>query len=259
MMMFDITQGNMATLLRIFPYAAVQFMSYEAFKRLVFEKLEWGGPGSVVASNGARDHARRSQPHPLLHTLCGALAGTTATMCTYPLDLLRARLASEVRTRTYRSILHGLQVMYQKEGIRSWFKGMQPTIQGIIPYAGVNFGTYETLKFYLPKDAHTGDTATVWKLFAGGIAGALGQTVAYPWDVLRRRMQTAGFAPGVAEVQYAGTWRALRHIVQREGFIALYRGISINFWKVCPSVSMGFTVYEYMKKTLTKVSQLPPG
>jgi hypothetical protein len=140
--------------------------------------------------------------------------------------------------------------MYQREGFKSWFKGMQPTIQGIIPYAGVNFGTYETLKFYLPKNPETGETGTVWKLLAGGVAGAIGQTVAYPWDVLRRRMQTAGFAPGVAEVEYSGTFRALRTIIQREGVAALYRGISINFWKVCPAVSMGFTVYEYMKSTL---------
>lgn len=100
-----------------------------------------------------------------------ALNAHVLLVFTYPLDLLRARLASEVRTRRYRNVLHGMQQMYRHEGLSSLFRGMQPTLfvsehhgchsesfscvtdrQGIVPYAGVNFGTYETLKFYSAKN-----------------------------------------------------------------------------------------------------------
>jgi hypothetical protein len=186
---------------------------------------------------------------------------------TYPLDLLRARLASEVRTRRYRNVFHGMSVMYQTEGPGSLFRGMQPTLyvhiqfipsycslsdpfrQGIIPYAGVNFGAYETLKFYSPRNERD-EVAPMTKLLLGGLAGAIGQTVSYPWDVIRRRMQTMGFAPGTPEVNYTGSVSTMRFIIRTEGWRALYKGISINFLKVCPSVAIAFTSYEWIKSSL---------
>lgn len=130
---------------------------------------------------------------------------------------------------------------------------MVPTIQGIIPYAGVNFAVFETLKYYSPTN-EKGEISTTYKLACGGLAGAIGQTISYPWDVVRRRMQTAGFAPGVPDFEYRGSWQTMKAIVQQEGFAALYRGISINFWKVTPAVSISFTVYEAMKSWLSRTA-----
>lgn len=50
---------------------------------------------------------------------------------------------------------------------------------------GVDFMVYGTLRDALPVDAMTGQPATVSKLVAGAIAGAVGQTVAYPLDTIR--------------------------------------------------------------------------
>lgn len=227
----DLWKGNSATLIRVFPYAAIQWASYEQYKKLFLEDK------------------RSNEPHTLLHALCGSLAGATATSFTYPLDLLRARLASEVRTRRYRNVFHGFSVMYRQEGPGSLFRGMQPTLQGIVPYAGVNFGAYETFKFYSPKN-ESGEVAPLTKLLLGGLAGAVGQTVSYPWDVIRRRMQTMGFAPGTPQVNYTGSLSTMKHIIEAEGWRALYKGISINFLKVCPSVAIAFTSYEWIKASL---------
>jgi len=64
-------------------------------------------------------------------------------------------------------------------------------------------------------------------------------------------MQTAGFAAGVPNFEYRGSLHTMVTIVRNEGISALYRGISINFWKVTPAVSISFTVYEYMKSWLS--------
>lgn len=45
--------------------------------------------------------------------------------------------------------------------------------QGIIPYAAVNFATYEGLKTLVQPE---GDLSVTQKLFCGGLAGAIGQT-----------------------------------------------------------------------------------
>lgn len=35
---------------------------------------------------------------------------------------------------------------YKREGVRALYRGYVPTIIGVIPYAGISFFTYETLK-----------------------------------------------------------------------------------------------------------------
>jgi len=225
-------KGNTATVIRIFPYAAIQFMSYEQYKKI------------IIGEN------KPKEAMPLSHLVCGSLAGASATLCTYPLDLMRARLASQVHERVYRNIWHGLQYLLKTEGIKSWYRGSRATLQGIVPYAGVNFSVYETLKYYAPKKNESGEPSTYWKLLSGGIAGPIGQTVAYPWDVVRRRQQTWGFAPGTQHITQQSTWKSCLEIIQKEGVAGLYRGISINYMKAAPTVAITFTVYEFLKKKL---------
>jgi len=152
-------------------------------------------------------------------------------------------MASQVHNRVYRNVWHALVHLRQTEGIKGWFKGLVPTIEGIIPYAGVNFSTFETLKHYAPKDEN-GNLSTPWRLICGGIAGPTGQTVSYPWDVVRRRKQTWGFAPGTSDMGKISTTQAFRLIVQTEGFFGLWKGISINYMKATPTTAIAFTVYE---------------
>lgn len=41
-----------------------------------------------------------------------------------------------------------------------------------------------------------------------------------------------------------------KHIVRTEGLGGLYRGLTPNFMKVIPSVSISYVVYEYLKRAL---------
>ena len=77
--------------------------------------------------------------------LSGSLAGVTAQSLTYPLDLARARMAVTQR-HVYSSIGQVFVKMWREEKPRSFYKGFTPTILGVIPYAGVSFCTFETLK-----------------------------------------------------------------------------------------------------------------
>ncbi|XP_017708228.1 PREDICTED: mitochondrial coenzyme A transporter SLC25A42 isoform X2 [Rhinopithecus bieti] len=70
-------RGNSATMVRVVPYAAIQFSAHEEYKRIL---------GSYYGFRG-----EALPPWPRL--FAGALAGTTAASLTYPLDLVRARMA----------------------------------------------------------------------------------------------------------------------------------------------------------------------
>lgn len=66
------------------------------------------------------------------------VAGLTAVVFTYPLDVIRARLAFQVAgDEMYRGIKHALHTMATKEGgVRGLYKGIVPTLLGMAPYAG---------------------------------------------------------------------------------------------------------------------------
>lgn len=42
----------------------------------------------------------------------------------------------------------------------------------------------------------------------------------------------------------------IQTIVRQEGFGGLYRGITPNFMKVAPAVSISYVVYEYCRRAL---------
>jgi hypothetical protein len=77
--------------------------------------------------------------------------------------------------------------------------------------------------------------------------------VAYPLDVVRRQMQTYGFTEGHG-TDHKSTFGAIKTIIRSEGLQGLFRGVSINYIKVIPAVSISFATYEYVKEFLSKTS-----
>lgn len=46
----------------------------------------------------------------------------------------------------YSNILHVFVRISREEGLKTLYRGFTPTILGVMPYAGLSFFTYETLK-----------------------------------------------------------------------------------------------------------------
>lgn len=46
----------------------------------------------------------------------------------------------------YNNLIVVFVKIYREEGFFTLFRGLTPTILGVIPYAGTSFGVYETLK-----------------------------------------------------------------------------------------------------------------
>jgi solute carrier family 25 (mitochondrial phosphate transporter), member 23/24/25/41 len=114
-----------------------------------------------------------------------------------------------------------------------------------VPYVGLNFAVYESLKDWLLQKnpmglANGNELHVVTRLGCGAIAGTIGQTVAYPLDVIRRRMQMVGWnhadsivtGQSKEALQYNGMIDAFRKTVHHEGVGALYKGLVPNSVKV---------------------------
>ncbi|XP_037660628.1 graves disease carrier protein-like [Choloepus didactylus] len=237
-------KGNGAMMIRIFPYGAIQFMAFEHYKMLITTKL------------GVSGHVHR--------LMAGSMAGKrcmTAVVCTYPLDMVRVRLAFQVKgEHTYTGIIHAFKTIYAKEGgVLGFYRGLMPTILGMAPYAGVSFFTFGTLKSVglshaptlLGRPSSDNPNVLVLKthinLLCGGVAGAIAQTISYPFDVTRRRMQLGTVLP---EFEKCLTMReTMKYVYGHHGIRkGLYRGLSLNYIRCIPSQAVAFTTYELMKQ-----------
>nr|GMD03350.1 mitochondrial adenine nucleotide transporter ADNT1-like [Ipomoea batatas] len=204
---------------------------------------------------------------PILRLGAGACAGIIAMSATYPMDMVRGRLTvqSDKSPTQYRGIFHALRTVFVEEGPRALYRGWVPSVIGVIPYVGLNFSVYESLKDWLVKTRPFGlvqdsELSVTTKLACGAAAGTVGQTVAYPLDVVRRRMQMVGWKGAASVVtgdgkskappQYTGMVDAFRKTVRHEGFGALYKGLVPNSVKVVPSIAIAFVTYEVVKDIL---------
>jgi solute carrier family 25 thiamine pyrophosphate transporter 19 len=170
-----------------------------------------------------------------------------ATTATYPLDLLRTRFAAQGVERVYKGFLSSFRDIARAEGIGGFFQGLRAGVGQIIPYMGLFFATYESLRpamsgLELPFGG--GDAA------AGTLASVIAKTGVFPLDLIRKRLQVQGpgrerFAGGgVPEYKHRGVWRTGSEIVGREGWRGLYRGLGVGLVKAAPASAVTMWSYE---------------
>lgn len=140
----------------------------------------------------------------------------------------------------YHHVYNVVQQRLQESGLRGLWRGITPTLLGIVPYAGTSFFTYETLKKEY-RDRWSCDPPPLPRLCFGAFAGLLGQNVSYPLDIARRRMQTEGL---VCSTSYRTVLFTVGHVLRTEGVRGLYKGVSMNWVKGPVAVTISFNTYD---------------
>lgn len=87
-------KGHSATLLRIFPYAAIKFLAYEQIRAVVITS--------------------REQETSFRRLISGSMAGITSVFFTYPLELIRVRLAFETKKTSRSSLTDAFRNIYNE-------------------------------------------------------------------------------------------------------------------------------------------------
>ena len=72
------------------------------------------------------------------------------------------------------------------------YKGLGPTLVSGAPYVGIQMSFFEVFKRLASDAIGGGEPSMLLKLVLGASAGVTAQTITYPGDVVRRRMQTDG-------------------------------------------------------------------
>ncbi|RDX94560.1 Mitochondrial substrate carrier family protein B, partial [Mucuna pruriens] len=231
-------KGNLVTIAHRLPYSAVNFYAYERYKNLLHLLL-----GENRRGNTSVDL--------FVHFVGGGLSGVTAATATYPLDLVRTRLAAQRSSMYYRGISHAFNTICREEGFLGLYKGLGATLLGVGPSIAISFSVYEGLRSFW-KSRRPDDSTIMVSLACGSLSGVASSTATFPLDLVRRRMQLEG-AGGRARVYNTSLFGTFRHIFQNEGVRGLYRGILPEYYKVVPSVGIVFMTYETLKMLLSNI------
>ena len=293
-------RGHSATLLRVFPYAGIKFLAYEQIR------------ARVIPDKNHETAVRRF--------VSGSLAGMTSVFFTYPLEIIRVRMAFETKREGRSSLSNTVAKIYNEHppqpssngiaairgtsnplaatvavtssaiqtatpssGIANFFRGFTATLCGMLPYAGASFLTHDTASDFLrhpsiaayttipgtggsqysyngsassidpatqqsrrqSSDPHKPPQLRSWaELTSGGFAGFVSQTVSYPLEVIRRRMQVGGVVGDGHRLRMA---EVAANIVRERGWRGFFVGLGIGYVKVVPMVATSFFVYERAK------------
>lgn len=265
--MLGLFRGHSATLLRVFPYAGIKFLAYEQIR-------------SYVIPN--KDHET-----PVRRLLSGSMAGATSVFFTYPLEVMRVRLAFETK-REGRSSLSSIcrQIYHEqpttpstrpvgavsavttstvgavapKSGMINFYRGFSPTILGMLPYAGVSFLTHDTMGDLLrhpliakhttlpqPKNAPQGKAAPL-QSWAELTAGGVAGLVSQTCSYpLEVIRRRMQVAGAVGDGHRLRIPETAKLIMQERGLRGFFIGLTIGYVKVVPMAAASFYTYERLK------------
>jgi solute carrier family 25 phosphate transporter 23/24/25/41 len=147
----------------------------------------------------------------------------------------------------YKNLLDALVKIVQEEGPAELYRGLTPSIIGVIPYAATNYYAYDTLRKAYKKAFKKEEIGSIMTLLIGSAAGAISSTATFPLEVARKHMQAAGAINGR---QYQSMLHALVSICENEGLPGLYRGLGPSCIKLVPAAGISFMCYEACKRIL---------
>mmetsp|Transcript_48254 Transcript_48254/g.58407 ORF Transcript_48254/g.58407 Transcript_48254/m.58407 type:complete len:412 (+) Transcript_48254:239-1474(+) len=239
-------KGNGANCLKVAPTRGIQFFAFEQFKsKLVDWKRDWAGV------NDDDDVALT----PVERLVAGGFAGMIASSCVYPLEVVKTMLT--MYPGKYPGIVAAFRGVVTEAGYKGLYQGLAPTLVAMFPYVGMEFMIYETAKIALEKMFDAGKKATddseaslpvIVSLGLGAVAGAVAQTSAHPFDVVRKRLQVQGINGN--PVLYKSTMECFVGLAGKEGYGALYKGLGPACVATIPGTGIAYITYEFMKNVL---------
>ncbi|XP_022200923.1 mitochondrial thiamine pyrophosphate carrier [Nilaparvata lugens] len=223
-------------------YGFVQFQTYEVLKQ------------KLSSNSNGKEHKHYA------NFLSGAAAGCTATLLSFPFDIIRTRLVAQGNSKAYEGMVDGFVKIYKKEGMQGYFRGSSAALMVSGPLAGSQFLFYELFKsitlsvdYMREKDSET-KLIPSGELICGSLSGVMSKLVTYPWDLVRKRLQFQNFQ--YARVGYGknftckGLINCFKGTFEGENVLGLFKGLSPSLVKAALTTALYFAFYEEILKKL---------
>jgi len=148
-------------------------------------------------------------------------------------------------TREYKGLIDCVKKICRTEGVGGLYKGGLFSTFTIMPYLGISFASYDTIKGALKSSGLPGMSGALGGILGGATAGVFAQTLTYPLDTLRRRIQLDGMSG--APKKFKSILHAFKFILANEGVGSFYGGVAMNAIKAAPGGGLQFAAYDFFK------------
>ncbi|CCW66487.1 unnamed protein product [Phytomonas sp. Hart1] len=193
-------------------------------------------------------------PRLVVNFFIGAGAGIGAQSILYPMEVIKTRLCVSKAVEFKGGVRQIAKNAYQQGGIREFYRGFVPNMAGIIIYRGLEMGLYtsaqQSIMIYrmqwLGMSRHDSALSTAEIGLAGLVASGISQTVSYPLNVVRTRLQTQG--SNGRNRHYAGMTDCFVKMVRSKGVSSLFSGLTANYLKAVPASTIIFIAFEKMQQ-----------
>ena len=147
----------------------------------------------------------------------------------------------------------------REESPRALFKGLVPTLVGVVPARSINFFTYGNGKKIIADRFNGGQENSYVHLFAAAIAGIITGTATNPIWVVKTRLQlsasdklttatTAAVASRSSPSVGGGVvFSTIKQIAREEGIRGFYKGLSASYLGVTEG-TIQWVLYERLKR-----------
>jgi solute carrier family 25 protein 39/40 len=141
--------------------------------------------------------------------------------------------------------------MVRNEGVLSLWRGLVLTLWRDVPFSAIYWGCVEYVRDELSKRPYFQrhpDSTFSKSFIAGSIGGAIAAIITTPFDVgkTRRQIDPVAASHNQRMIPY------MFHIVQNEGFSALFVGAVPRILKVAPACAIMISSYEMGKKLFSE-------
>lgn len=179
----------------------------------------------------------------------GSVARAVSVIGTAPLELMRTQVMAQ--TSAQGRPLSGVGVLARavaRDGWRSLWRGTVATLYRDVPFSALYWVVAEEARTRLASSWGARRDALSVNLVAGLVAGASAAVTTHPFDVIKTRAQVEGAVAGASFGNRAqGTLAALKNLLDKEGWAALYGGIGPRVLKVGPSCAIVLASFEFFR------------
>ncbi|KAL4125258.1 hypothetical protein PRIC2_008843 [Phytophthora ramorum] len=223
--------------------ALLRQVSYTSICMVLYEPLR-----NFFGANGAQG---KNGEVPFINKfLAGGCAGAIGISIANPVDVIKVRMQADRSGKLYRGVGDAFNMIYQREGVRGFLRGMPPNIQRGFIVNAAELGTYDHSKELLISSgllkegvlAHTG---------ASCVAGFAGAASSNPIDVVKTRLMSQPTDASGKGLHYKGMVDCVRKTFQEGGAGAFYKGFIPNWMRKAPWCVVFFVTYEKYRAAMT--------
>jgi len=155
---------------------------------------------------------------------------------------------AESQRKTFNSTFDGLRKIARNEGFTTLWRGLSPTLVMAVPGNVIYFAGYDWLRTSERSPIRDRIPDVYTPLVAGSTARVLAALFVSPIELFRTRMQASPSSS--ASGTFRDTLGGVREMVQNQGPLALWRGLTLTLWRDVPFSALYWWGYEATRNAL---------